>query len=48
MIIKENWYDGIAQRGIRRSYFYWTNWANEEHIKSKKKKRKKERKNANS
>ena len=48
MIIKENWYDRVASRQIGKCFWYWTNWANEEHIKSKKKKRKKERKNVNS
>ena len=39
MIIKTTWYDHIAEREIRKAYWYWTNWANKENKKSNKKRR---------
>jgi len=28
MLIKENWYDNIANKQITKSYWYWITWAN--------------------
>lgn len=39
-----NHYDNFAQRQIGKTYFFWTNWANEMNRRFKKKKIKKNKK----
>ena len=36
MLFKENWFDFVANRQIRKSYFYWNNWANKQNKKKRK------------
>jgi len=40
MIIKTTWYDNLANKEIRKAYFYWTNWADKQHKKTKAKTKK--------
>ena len=40
MITITTWYDNLAEREIRKAYFYWTDFANNEHKKAKAKTKK--------